>query len=246
MDFEVMLSGGSGHFHIHGRGNVEIPPNKLIFDPSVLHYLMSHELKYNNNYQVYIPNSLYKLISLSKDSDEYKAFLSKLLFYFSYSPYRHRNRRNSEMSQCNWERFYDNIEKISFTKISDEDVEDKQEYHAILSMFRNRQFYISMSPKLNLLGDVIATIIGFSKKTGVPILCKTRNFANLLREKIVSIELPKRFDDVVIKKQEITGQLFRFHGGRATKFFIGVVLSVGGSIYPAIGVLGIVFVFMDP
>ena len=103
-----------------------------------------------------------------------------------------------------------------------------------------------MSPKMNLLGDVIAKIIVFSKKTGVAILSKTRRLANLLRESIVTLELPKKFDDAIVKKQEITGQLFHFQGGRAAKFFIGVILSAGGFIHPAIGVPGIVFAFMDP
>jgi len=238
LDFEFMFHGDNGHFHIYGHGIIEIPPKRLIFDPSVLHYLMSHELE-DNDYRAYIPDSLYKLISLSKDSDEYKEFLRKFLFYFSYQ-------RSSEMVEYNWDRFYENLEKISINTITDEDIEDKEEYQTILSMFGKHSFYVSMSPKMNLLGDVLAKIIGFSKKTGVAILSKTRRLANLLRERIVTLELPKKFDNAVVKKQEITGQLFHFQGGRAAKFFIGVILSAGGFIHPVIGVPGIVFAFMDP
>ncbi len=238
MDFEFMFHGNNGHFHIHGHGIIEIPPKTLIFDPSVLHYLTSHEL-IDNDYQVYIPDSLLKLISLSKENDEYKEFLRRFLFYFSYQ-------RSSEMADYNWNMFYGNIEKISISPISVEDIEDKEEYESILSMFGKHTFYVSMSPKMNLLGDVLAKIIGFSKKSGVAVLSKTRRLANLLREKIVTLELPQKFDDFVMKKQEITKHLFRFQGGRATKFFVGVILSAGGFVHPAIDVPGLVFAFMDP
>ena len=238
LDFDFMFHGDNGHLYIHGHGIVEVPPKKLIFDPSVLHYLMSHKIE-DNDYQIYIPDSLFKLIVLSKDNDEYRAFLSRFLRYFSY-------RRSSELVEYDWDKFYGNIKNISIIQITAEDIEDKKEYETILSMFEKHTFYISMSPRMNFLGDVLAKIIGFSKKTGILILSKTRRFANLLREKIVTIELPKKFDDVVIKKQEITGKIFRFQGGRATKFFIGVILSAGGFIHPAIGVPGIVFAFMDP
>ena len=238
LDFKFLFHGGNGHFHIHGYGIVEVPPKILIFDPSVLHYLMSCEIE-DNDYQIYIPDSLFKLITLSKDNDEYKAFLSRFLRYFSY-------RRSSEIVEYDWDKFYGNIEKISIIPITAEDIEDKEEYESILSMFKKHTFYVSMSPKMNFLGDMLAKIIGFSKKTGVAILSKTRRLSNLIREKIVTLELPKKFDDVVLRKQEITGQLFRFHGGKATKFFIGVVLSAGGFIHPAIGVPGMLFAFMDP
>ena len=238
LDFEFLFHGDNRHFHIHGRGIVKVPPKILIFDPSVLHYLMSCEVK-DNDYQIYIPDSLFKLITLSKDNDEYKAFLSRFLRYFSY-------RRSAEIVDYDWDEFYANIEKISIIPITDEDIEDKEEYESILSMFEKHTFYVSLSPKMNFLGDVLAKIIGFSKKTGVAILSKTRRLSNLIRGKIVTLELPKKFDDVVLRKQEITGQLFRFHGGRAAKFFIGIILSAGGFIHPAIGVPGMLFAFMDP
>ena len=240
MDFEFMFHGnnGVGHFHFHGHGIFEIPPKALIFDPSVLHYLMSHELL-DNGYQVYLPDSLLKLIYLSKENDEYKEFLGRFLFYFSYQ-------RGSELTEHNWNMFYGNIEKISINPIAVEDIEDKEGYESILSMFRKHTFYVSMSPKMNFLGDVLAKIIEFSKKSGVAVLSKTRRLANLLRERIVTLELPQKFDDVVMKKQEITKQLFHFQGGRATKFFVGVILSAGGFVHPAIGVPGLVFAFMDP
>ena len=238
LNFELMFKVDNAHYYINGHGIVKIPPKRLIFDPSVLLYLMSYELE-NNDYQVYIPDSLLKLITLSKDNDEYKTFLSKLLFYFSY-------RRSPEIAEYNWDKFYGNIKKISINPITNEDIEDKEEYERILSMFNKHTFYVSMSPIMNILGDIIAKIIGFSRKTGVAILSKTRRLSNLLRERIVTLELPKKFDDIILKKQEITGKFFRFHGGRATKFFIGIILSAGSTFHPTISVPSIVFVLMDP
>ncbi len=240
--FEFKFHREDGHSWIVGGGHgvIKVPPKKLIFDPSVLYYLTICEIE-DNDYQIYIPDSLSKLISLSKNNNEYRAFLGRFLQYFSY-------RRNSKLADYDWDKFYNNIEKIHITPITIEDIE-KEEYESILSMFKKHTFYISMSPKMNFLGDVLAKIIIFSKKTGIAILSKTRRLSNLIRRKIATLELPKKFDEAVLRKKEITDQLFRFPGGKATRFFIGVILTVEGFIhpsYPFIGALDMLFVFMDP
>lgn len=239
IDFEIELHGDMmHHFHIHGHGLIRFPSEQLIFDPSVLHYLMSCTVK-ENEFVVYIPDTLLKLINLSKENEEYRKFLIKFLTHFSYS-------RTSTISENNLGRFYNNINKLKTEPITLENIDDKGKYEEIMFMFKRHEFYISMSPKINFLGDVIGKIIGFSKARGIAILSKTRRLSNLLREKIIALELPKKFDEAVMGKQEIVGKLFDFQGGKATKFFIGVALSLGGFIHPVIGVPGLMFAFMDP
>jgi hypothetical protein len=239
IDFEIELHGDMmHHFHIHGHGLIRFPSKELIFDPSVIHYLMNCTVK-KNEYVVYIPDTLLKLITLSKENDEYKRFLIKFLTYFSYS-------RTSTFSENNYGMFYSNMEKLKTKPITLENIDDKEKYEKIVSMFERHKFYISMSPKINFLGDILGKIIGFSKTRGIAILSKTRRLSNLLREKIIALELPERFDKAVMGKQEVVGELFDFQGGKATKFFIGIALSFGGFIHPAIGVPGLMFAFMDP
>lgn len=241
IDFDIKLHGNAiSHFHIHGHGTINLPSKKLIFDPSVLYYLMTCDVK-ENKFEIYLPDNLLKLIHLSKKDNNYRKFLQNFLTFFSYS-------RKNDLKENNWSRFFKNIEKIKIKIITTEKIEDKQKYDTIVSMFQKHKFYISMSPKLNFLGDILAKIITFSKQTGFAILSKTRRFSNLLREKIVSLELPKMLDDAVSIKGEIVGRLFDFQGGKATKFFIGITLTVGGfvHVHPAIAVPGLIFAFTDP
>jgi len=226
------------HFHFHGHGNIRLPSKKLIFDPSILYYLMSCDLR-KNDFEIYLPDTLLKLIELSKENSGHKKFLNKFLTYFSYS-------RTSSFDEDSWSRFYCNLEKLEIKPITLENVDNKEKYDNIASMFIKHKFYISMSPEINFLGDILAKIIGFSMKSGIAILSKTRRLSNLLREKLIALELPKKFDEAVMIKKEIVGKLFDFQGGRATKFFIGIALSFGGLIHPAIVIPGLMFAFMDP
>ncbi len=218
-------------------GTISVPPNKLIFDPSVLYTLMHHELK-KGNFEIYTPDRLLDIIDLSRKNDKYKAFLRRFLCYFSY-------RGVASIEEHHWEMLYRNIERVPIRRITDENIE-VQEYNTIRSMFEKHSFYISMSPKVNFLGEIVAKIICFSKKTSIAILSKTRRLLSLVRERIVALELPRKLDDIVLRKQKVTGQLFDFHGGKATKFFVGVVLSVTSYFSPIIGVPGMLFVLMDP
>jgi len=136
--------------------------------------------------------------------------------------------------------------KLKIRPITLESINSKEKYNNIASMFKKHEFYISMSPRINFLGDILAKIIGFSRESGIAILSKTRRLSNLLREKVIALEFPKKFDKAMMSKQEIVGKLFDFQGGRSTKFFIGIALSLGGFIHPVIGVPGLMFAFMDP
>lgn len=95
--------------------------------------------------------------------------------------------------------------------ISHEDIKfgmSENYYENYLKLFTDHDFYVSMSQMINCLGDCIAKKIEFSKRTGKIILSKSRKLANLLREKIISLELPKhladiqnRFDNVYVSKK---------------------------------------------
>lgn len=249
MYFDIELHGdGRNHFHFHGHGHFSLDYEEVILDPSVLFYLTSHAVK-ETNILYYLPDNLLRLIELSKENKEYQQFLKSFLSYFRYG-----DSRNIE--ENDWKVFYENIGRMKINPITQDDLKTESQdnyYEKYLKLFSDHDFYISMSPKINFLGDCIAKIMEFSKRTGKLILSKSRKLANLLKEKIASLELPKRlaempnhFDNVLRIKSELLNRMFDFRGGRTTKFFVAVCLSVGGFIHPVVGGIGVVFVFIDP
>lgn len=232
---------GVNHFRINEHKHFSLNFDEIILDPSVLFYLTSHKIK-ETKMTYYLPDNLIKLIERSKENKEHQQFLKSFLTYFRYGYSR-------KIEENDWDIFYENIKRMNIKAISEDNIRGEQRdnyYENYLKLFSNHNFYISMSPKINFLGDCIAKIMEFSKRTGKIILSKSRKLANLLREKVTSLELPKHFDDAVRAKSEILCKMFNFQGGRATKFFIGISLGVGGFINPVIGGIGVLFAFIDP
>jgi len=249
MHFDIDLLGdGRNHFHFHGLGHFSLDYDEVILDPSVLFYLTTHKIK-DSKIVYYLPDNLIRLIDRSKDSEEYQTFLKSFLTYFRYGYSR-------QIEENDWQLFYENIQSMTIKPISQETIKsDLQDnyYENYLKMFSDHDFYISMSPKINFLGDCIAKIMEFSKRTGKIILSKSRKLANLLREKIISLELPKHLaempnymDNGLRVKSELLNRMFDFKGGRTIKFFVAVCLGVGGFSHPAIGGIGVAFIFIDP
>jgi hypothetical protein len=249
MHFNIDLLGdGRNHFHFHGHGHFSLDYDEVILDPSVLFYLTSHKVQ-DSKIVYYLPDNLIKLIERSKEIKEYQTFLKSFLEYFRYGYSR-------QIKENDWALFYQNVKSMTIKPISQENIKSNQQdnyYENYLKMFSDHNFYISMSPRMNFLGDCIAKIMEFSKQTGKLILSKSRKLANLLREKIISLELPKHLaempnhmDNGLRVKSELLNRIFDFQGGRTTKFFVAVCLGVGGFIHPAIGGIGVAFIFIDP
>ncbi len=249
MHFDIDLLGdGRNHFHFHGHGHFDLDFDEVILDPSVLFYLTKHKIK-ETQIIYYLPENLVRLIDKSKENKELRDFLKSFLFYFRYGYSRN-------IEENDWTVFYQNIQRMTIKPISQADIKTDQKenyYDNYLKLFNDHKFYVSMSPMINFLGDCIAKIMEFSKITGKMILSKSRKLANLLREKIISLELPKHlaetpnhFDNGLKIKSELLNKMFDFKGGRTTKFFVAVCLGIGGFIHPAIGGIGVAFIFIDP
>jgi hypothetical protein len=249
MHFDIELLGnGNNHFYFHGHGHFSMDYDEVILDPSVLFYLTSHEIK-ETQIVYYLPDNLIRLIEKSKENEELRDFLKSFLSYFGYRSIKH-------IQKNNWNIFYQNIQRMTIKPISQKDIltDQKENYYdKYLKLFSKHKFYISMSPMINFLGDIIAKIMEFSKKTGTIILSKSRKLADLLREKIMALELPKHFTEILnhfdkgLKiKSELLNKIFDFKGGRSAKFFIGVCLGIGGITHPVIGGISAAFVFIDP
>ncbi|MCK9398656.1 MAG: hypothetical protein M0Q51_01510 [Bacteroidales bacterium] len=168
----------------HGQGQLSINYGEVIIDPSFLFYLSSHKIK-ESEVNYYLPDNLLRLINGSEENAEYRQFLKSFLSFFRYGFSR-------KFNDDDWYLFYDNIQKMNIKPITQEMVKPEQNndyYSDYLQFFQDHEFYLSMSPTINFLGDCIAKIMEFSRRTGILILSKSRKLANLLREKIVSILL---------------------------------------------------------
>jgi hypothetical protein len=94
----------------------------------------------------------------------------------------------------------------------------------------------------------LTTVFTRSKRTGRAILMRGRELAELVRDWVISLELPSKVDQLVNKKAAFASRLFAFKGGHATRFCIGVLLEVVGLLSgaPAINIGGVAFAFVDP
>ena len=211
MHFDIDLhTEGGKFFQFHGHLNFFWGYEEVILDPSVLFYLTNHEIN-ETSITYYLPDNLIRLIKRSKESNELSEFLKSFLTYFRYGYSKKVNNQGLKT-------LYQNIERMIIKPISIENLKSEKtesNYEKYLMLFSDHDFYISLSPRINFLGDCVAKIMEFSKYTGRLILSKSRRFANLLREKIISIELPKRIDNVIHAKNELLNRMFEFKGGES-------------------------------
>lgn len=228
------------HFHLHGHGEFQLDRKEIIIDPSIFHFLLFNKIE-KTDIVFYVPDNFLRLIKKAQENDEVRHFLDRFLSFWGYPYYR----RTKEMS---WGLFYENISNMDIKPITTELIgtDNKNYLEEYLSEYKNHSFYISLSPLTNMLGDCIGKMIEFSKRTGMFIFSKTRQLARLIREKILSLEIPKRADNIIQAKQNYTQRLFNFQGGRATKFFIGTAIAIGGVANPVVSLSGVLFAFVDP
>ena len=116
-------------YQFQGVAKFNPKSDKFIFDPSVLFYLTTIKLK-ENNYTIYIPDKMIELIIKSRESKKYKEFLSKFLLYFSFS-------RTKEISNNNWNNFYENISILNIKSISEEFIEDNDSYEMHRDLYQS-------------------------------------------------------------------------------------------------------------
>ncbi len=228
------------HFRLYGYGKFQLDRKEIIIDPSIFHFLLFHKIK-KTDIVFYVPDNFLRLIKKAQENDEDRQFLDRFLNYWGYPNYR-------RIKKISWSLFYENISNMDIKPITTELIgtDNKNYLEEYLTEFKNHSFYISLSPLTNMLGDCIGKMIEFSKRTGMFIFSKTRKLALLIREKILSLEIPKRADKIIQEKQNYTQRLFNFQGGRATKFFIGTAIAIGGVANPVVSLSGVLFAFIDP
>jgi hypothetical protein len=131
-----------------------------------------------------------------------------------------------------------------------EDESDKEVISALARVLSGPRKRVGPIARMkNTIRKAVTTILSHSKRTGTAILMRGRQLAEFLRDRLVSLEMPSKADQVVKKKAAFTARLFAFKGGQATKFFVGLALGIGG-LFPGapaiINVAGLALALVDP
>lgn len=94
----------------------------------------------------------------------------------------------------------------------------------------------------------VVTLLSASRRTGKSILMRGRDFIRLLRDRITQLDLPSKWDNLAERKEALFKRLYPFRGGKGTKVFVGIAVSVGGIwiTAPPMIAAGIVLAVIDP
>lgn len=235
------LSDENVTFRIYVEGDISLNDKEFILDPSVFHHMLYESIN-QTEFSFYVPDTLLRLIQLSRESIQEQAFLLGFLQYWGQRTYKGL--------VPNWELFYENIQRMKIISLTEELLgEQREELSFYNESFVNHPYYISLSPPKNVLADTIGKIMTFSKKTGKKIISKSKRLLKSLGGKIAALQLPDRADNLVQAKQNFTGKLFNFKGGKAAKVFVGIVIGVAGAAVTGnhyLSAAGVIFACYDP
>lgn len=232
------------NFLLHGNFHVDSDDGPIA-DPSLLWLMGEREGVGQIDSRLYFPEELLSLVGKAKESMPHREFLETFLRYFGASLPQHKQ-------HFRWDVFWSNYDALvarERLRTIEELGYDEKVFREMTQLFEKHSFHIELSPRRNILGNVMGKTISAAIHRMRPIIMKTRRFVNLLREKIVIVELPKQADKVVQAKRNVCAPITQFPGGDALKWFVGFALSVGGLVDPTlapVGIAGIALVFLDP
>lgn len=203
--------------------------------------------------KVVVPDNLLRLVEYaSAGSQEHLRFLDGLFQYFTWVPFG--NRSNASLGEIrfharNLHSTLQQLQQGERLKILTEDDVLPDLLEELEGIYKSPGSYISLSPPKSFAREYLLRIISWSRANGGPILEKSRRVFTDVGHHIATLQIPDKLDQMVDLKARYTQQLFNFHGGKATKWFVGLAVTGGGytgSLGPASTFLGTVLCFADP
>jgi len=100
----------------------------------------------------------------------------------------------------------------------------------------------------SMVRQYTTTVLTVAKRTGTAILARGRSLIHSLRSHIAELEIPAKADKLISKKAELGARLlpFKWKGGKATKWFVVIVLATAGLQITAASAAGLLLAFADP
>jgi len=184
----------------------------------------------DSNFQptYYIPDTISILLRKAKENEQYYYFITKLLTRWTqrYIDIRLLNKIfvEKEFSKA----------KIEF--ITKEDVDEKV-YSFCYKNFVSKDLVVELSPKFNLIGDIIGKILGFAKISETPILMMNQRLVREVKKSIPILDAANMFVD---QKQKFFSKIIPLERIRGIRWFIGI--TVGTIINP----VGFILTVIDP
>ena len=219
-------------------------PEFALLDPSMLNYMSSVPVsgRFPHQTKLLVPKNFLSLIERI-DDPKYLVFLQQFLRFFDYQGLFQQVKYFDVSLLLRNINFLQKSGALYFVDVLEDDHILREELSEALEVSR---FYMGFSPKRNFLKDYILTILEISRKKRCAILMKTRRSPAILRDHILTLEIPSRIDQIVQMKVSFTSQLFDIPYGKSIKFFIGVSLSAAGFFHPVPGIAGLLLAFTDP
>jgi len=214
------------------KEKIKAPSKEAIIDISVFPELnkMVEVGRINFKPVYYIPDTIYKLFTKAEIDVQYYQFISDLLRKWTIRTVDFRL-----LSKISREK---EIGGIKFEPITRE-VVDRKVYEFCYEKFKDEKLIAELSPKINILGDVIGKILGFAKRAKIPILMLNRKLEIMIREVIPVFDAANTFVD---KKQEFFSAFIPVKRTRGVRWFIGFVTGLTLPSNPA----GLVLAVIDP
>lgn len=216
---------------------------RFVIDPSFLSLLFTYTVSPDGlrGLHLHIPDNLARLIDSAHDNHEHADLLLAFINLFIY--------RKLQRDQVSWDHFFWSYDKIrtsdAFVIFNGQQV-DEELLALCISAFDDSSFHIELSPAVNLLGDVIGKILAFSKRSGVPVLMRTRRLARMVRSHLDLLELATLADTINERKQSLSHQIFNFAGGQSLKFFVGFMIAINLPVPFNVPALQLAFAVFDP
>lgn len=205
--------------------------NRVVLDISVypeLSKIVEIQRRLDITPVYYIPDTIPLLLRKAKENEQYYFFLSKL-----FTKWTHRLVDLRLLNKVFIEKEYD---ILKFELITKEMIDIKTYdfcYHEIVE----KDLLIELSSEFNLIGDIVGKILGFAKKSKVPILMLNQRLVRYIKKEIPIFDTANMFVD---RKQQFFSRFIPLKRSRGVRWFLGI--TVGTAISP----IGFVLAVIDP
>ena len=177
----------------------------------------------------YVPDTIAKLLSRGKEDRQYYYFMTRL-----FTRWTRRYIDLGILDRMFIERKYPGAKVELIT----EEIVDKEVYSFCYKNFVSKDLIVELSPKFNLVGDIIGKILGFAKKSGVPILMMSQRLVRDVKVLIPIFEAANTFFDH--KHSFFVRLIPGIERTRGIRWIIGITIGV------AISPVGFVLAVIDP